>query len=198
MGSKGCGQQLALLCLVFVWSTAAQLRAQAPLVPPCEGDDCVQRTAASSADPNVARVQPLHAFDLTLSGFYRFGKEVDEGDFGFGALAGVGGHIVPQYALQLVGGVEVVQRSPTSSLLGLGVRRDEVDGSSMVRVVLSVYLRHPRDGLPGYADNGVKLGFQGRIDALFRAGSAFLGFGVNNVIISGSLLISLCALVAVE
>jgi hypothetical protein len=150
------------------------------------------------AEPATER--PLNPFDITLNGFYRVSGELDRGGFGFGALAGLGGHIVPQYALQGVAGIEIVQQANTSTLLGLGVRYDETDGSLMVRVTLAAYMRHPESEryLPGYARRDVKVGLQGRIDVLFSAGSAFVGFGYSNVIFDGDIFSSLGLLVAVE
>lgn len=160
--------------------------------PTCSGEHCQQPTAATERE--------LNPFDITLNGFYRVSGEVDRGGFGFGALAGLGGHIVPHYALQCVLGIETVQDANTATLLGLGVRYDEADGSWMVRVALAAYMRHPDYDryAPGYARRDVKIGLQGRVDVLFGAGSAFVGFGYSNVIIDGDIFSSLGVLVAVE
>jgi hypothetical protein len=156
--------------------------------------------ALASAQPTAAPEQrPLNAYDLSLNGFYRINGPVDQGAFGFGALAALGAHVIPQYAAQLVGGIEIVQRSTMSTLLGLGLRRDEADGSSMVRVALCAYFRHPEtEGLPRFARRSVKVGMQGRIDVLFRASSAFVGFSYSNVIIDGDMYFSIGFLTAVE
>lgn len=159
--------------------------------PACSGEECPQPTAAA---------KELNTFDITLNGFYRFSGDVDRGNFGFGALAGIGGHVVPQYAVQFIAGIEIVQGATTSTLLGLGLRRDEADGASMVRLALSAYLRHPEDSdyLPGFARRDVKVGLQARVDVLFNVDSAFIGFGCSNVIVDGDVLFSLGVLVAVE
>ena len=156
--------------------------------------------AQEPQQPTAAETRLLNPFDITLNGFYRVSGDVDRGGFGFGALTGLGGHIVPQYALQGVRGIVIVQQANTSTLFGLGVRYDAADGSLMVRVALAAYMRHPDydRSLPGYARRDVKVGLQGRIDVLFSAGSAFVGFGYSTVIFDGDIFSSLGVLVAVE
>ena len=171
--------------MFILWMVVASTRA-----------NVLAQTPEAAPEPDRA----LNTFDITLNGFYRVSGEVDRGSFGFGALAGLGGHIVPQYALQGVAGIEIVQDANTATLLGLGLRYDEADGSFMVRVALAAYMRHPEYDryLPGFARRDVKIGLQGRIDVLFSAGSAFIGFGYSNVIIDGDIFSSLGVLVAVE
>jgi hypothetical protein len=100
----------------------------------------------------------------------------------------------------MIAGIEIVQRATTSTLLGVGLRRDAADGSSMVRLALSAYIRHPRDSeyLPGFARRDVKVGLQARVDVLFSVDSGFVGFGCSNVIVDGEVLFSIGVVVAVE
>jgi len=179
------------LLVVGVFLVAMRAPALAQEKPACSGEQCPQPTAAK---------KELNTFDITLNGFYRFGGDVERGSFGFGALAGIGGHIVPQYAVQLIAGIEIIQRSNTSTLLGLGLRRDAADRSSMVRAALSAYMRLPEDSeyLPGFARRDVHVGLQARVDVLFSVDSGFVGFGCSNVIVDGDVLFSLGVLVAVE
>jgi len=85
-------RQSNTLRLLVIGMVLVALRAPAvaQTTPACSGEECPQPTAA---------MKVLNTFDITLNGFYRFGEAVERGSFGFGALAGIGGHIVPQYVL---------------------------------------------------------------------------------------------------